>query len=122
MKLIVLLFLCFSSFVAYAEMFKCKDASGKIGYQELPCQASTVSKIKRDVSVGDPNVIAKNRAEIEQFQERRTARLTAEEVAAEKKKKDEIEMRKVRAEEDQARAQEDQAISQRVLARSRLLR
>lgn len=43
MRLILLLFLCFSSFVANADMFKCKDASGKIGYQDYPCTTTTIS-------------------------------------------------------------------------------
>jgi Domain of unknown function (DUF4124) len=97
------------SFSAEADMFKCKDAAGKIAYQDAPCTTATIAKLKRDTTVGDPNVVAKRQAEAEQFNKRYTARLEAEVAEAEKRRIAANEQRQVAAAERNARAQEDQA-------------
>ena len=109
---VLLLTLLVSCGAANADMYKCKDAAGKIAYQESPCAGATVAKLKRDTSVGDPVVVAKRAAESAQFNERHTARLQMQADAAAERSKQEMEARKARAMEDQARAQEDQAAAQ----------
>ena len=94
---------------ASADMFKCKDAAGKISYQESPCAGATVAKLKRDTSVGDPAVVAKRQAESAQFSERYVKRLTAEAEASEKRQQIAMESRKAAALEDQAEAMRQQA-------------
>ena len=94
---------------ASADMFKCKDADGKIAYQDAPCTTTTVAKLKRDTSVGDPAVVAKRQAESAQFSERYVKRLTAEAEASEKRQQIAMESRKAAALEDQAEAMRQQA-------------
>ena len=94
---------------ASADMFKCKDADGKIAYQDAPCTTTTVAKLKRDTSVGDPAVVAKRQAESAQFSERYVTRLNAEAEASEKRQQIAMESRKAAALEDQAEAMRQQA-------------
>ena len=94
---------------ARADMFKCKDTDGKIAYQDAPCATTTVAKLKRDTSVGDPAVVAKRQAESAQFSERYVKRLTAEAEASEKRQQIAMESRKAAALEDQAEAMRQQA-------------
>ena len=94
---------------ASADMFKCKDAAGKISYQETPCAGVTVAKLKRDTSVGDPAVVAKRQAESAQFSERYVKRLTAEAEASEKRQQIATDERKAATESRKAAALEDQA-------------
>jgi hypothetical protein len=52
-KLIVILSLAWST-AAAAELYKCKDASGKTTYQETPCAVEqTQKKIRKDAANGD---------------------------------------------------------------------
>ena len=94
---------------ASADMFKCKDAEGKIAYQDASCATTTVAKLKRDTSVGDPAVVAKRQAESAQFSERYVTRLNAEAEASEKRQQIAMESRKAAALEDQAEAMRQQA-------------
>ena len=97
------------STAASADMFKCKDGDGKIAYQESPCAGATVAKLKRDISVGDPAVVAKRQAESAQFSERYVKRLNAEAEASEKRQQIAMESRKAAALEDQTEAMRQQA-------------
>ena len=97
------------STTASADTFKCKDADGKIAYQESPCAGATVAKLKRDTSVGDPAVVAKRQAESAQFSARYVKRLSAEAEASEKRQQAATESRKAVALEDQAAAMRQQA-------------
>jgi hypothetical protein len=94
---------------AQADLYKCKDTAGKIAYQDAPCAGATVAKLKRDTSVGDPNVVAKRQAESAQFNDRYVKRLTAETEASEKRQQIAMEDRKAAALEDQAAAMREQA-------------
>lgn len=77
MKL-TLLALLLTATAAQADLYKCKDAQGKITYQDVHCD-NAVKKFKRDTSVGDPIIIQRNRAEVTEFQGRRAIRIAAEE-------------------------------------------
>ncbi len=109
MAFAALLTLVALSLSAHGDMFKCKDGAGKITYQQTLCQVKTVGKSKADTSVGDPGVIGKKKAESGQFNLRHTVRREMQAQIAEKQNKELLDLRKVRAQEDQPRASEDQA-------------
>ena len=109
MKIFLFVALVAISVSASADMFKCKDAAAKIAYQDAPCATTTVAKLKRDTSVGDPAVVAKRQAESAQFSERYVTRLNAEAEASEKRQQIAMESRKAAALEDQAEAMRQQA-------------
>ena len=109
MKIFLFVALLAISASASADMFKCKVAAGKIAYQDAPCATTTVAKLKRDTSVGDPAVVAKRQVESAQFSERYVTRLNAEAEASEKRQQIAMESRKAAALEDQAEAMRQQA-------------
>lgn len=58
MKLFILL-LSLTSFPASADMFKCKDANGKVSYQEQPCQAgSKAGAVKLKDSASGTSIVS----------------------------------------------------------------
>ncbi|MFM7012045.1 MAG: DUF4124 domain-containing protein [Betaproteobacteria bacterium] len=97
---------------AHADLFKCKDASGKFAYQDRPCEAVTVGKIKADTSKADEALIAKNKTDSDAFNQRHSDRLQREIAAEEKAEQLDLKRREVLAQENQAIAQENQAIQE----------
>lgn len=99
------------SLPAHAEIFKCKDASGKINYQSLPCSSATTTQGVIKVKELDPQADKKAEEKLKAWEEEHAAKEAAE---MEEAKQRQIELDRKESLEIQRRAaiaQEQQAIA-----------
>jgi hypothetical protein len=99
------------SLPAHAEIFKCKDASGKINYQSLPCPSTTKSQGVVKVKELDPQTAKEAEEKLKAWEEEHAAKEAAE---MEEAKQRQIELDRKESLAIQRRAaiaQEQQAIA-----------
>ena len=53
MKTLIFLFGVMISFQVDAEIFKCKDSTNKISYQNNPCSTTTLGQVRKDADVSE---------------------------------------------------------------------
>jgi sRNA-binding protein len=96
---------------AQAEVFKCKDASGKTTYQPNPCQAAQQEQVKLEKA--DPKRIAEAQAKLQADLKVQAEKDAAASAALEKQQTQMNEAAAVSAIQNSAAAQQDQALSAR---------